>query len=494
MKRVKILFRRTGLLAVALALAVQAFAVVAPASAASGTATWTGAAGDHKFSTAGNWAGNTLPVAGNTLVFNTAPAGDGDETIDNDISAVFGGLTMSATTGGNKRFLLSNDLSLENGAIIQRTAYQASVGFVSGKGIVGQGGLTFTSSGQEMWSSIIKSMAGVLTINHAQFYGHVPAGATGLVIENEAEWRCSALNITTPVTLGGNGGPGIFHVGGCSGVGGSDPVVTITFSNITLQANSMVGVYTNDIVNVTDLTTNGYTLTRLDGADGTLNTPAGSQSTTYTEKTTQLDGDTGNSSDYRVIVPKETAYLNGKRDFINVREGGTLKGNGSAKDIQVMGTIAPGNSPGKITVTDTFVLGDTGVYQAEILNKDSYDQILAGDVSLNGALDLSFLPGGSVTQGDTFTIISNTGTNPVNGEFSNLAQGAQITVGGATFSINYQGGDGNDVVLTAINTATAPGAPNTGFFAPTLANPVVIALLGLGSMIVLLIVRKQVRR
>jgi hypothetical protein len=82
----------------------------------------------------------------------------------------------------------------------------------------------------------------------------------------------------------------------------------------------------------------------------------------------------------------------------------------------------------------------------------------------------------------------------VNGEFSNLAQGAQITVGGATFSINYNGGDGNDVVLTAINTAKAPGAPNTGIFAPTLANPAIIALLGLGSLIAILVVRKQVRR
>lgn len=490
MKRVKTLVRRSGLLAVAFALVVQAFAIVVPASAASGTATWTGAAGDHKFSTAGNWAGNMLPVAGNTLVFNTAPAGGIDETIDNDISATFGGLTMSSTSGGNARFILSHDLSLESGAIIQRTAYQASIDFVSGMGIVGQGNLTFTSSGQEMYGYIIKSMAGIFTVNHTSFYGNVPTGATGIVIENGAEWWCSELNITTPVTLGGNGGPGIFHVGGCAGASGSDPVVTTTFSNITLQANSMVGVYTNDVVTVTNLTRNGYTLTRLDNADGTLNTPDGVQNTTYTDKTTQLDGIT---TDYVTVVPKEIAYINGTRSGIYVREGGTLKGNGTVtSDLSVDGTVAPGNSPGTITVNGTLYLN--GTYQAEILNKDSYDRIVTGDAILNGALNLAFLTGGSVTQGDTFTIISNTGSNPVNGEFSNLAQGAQITVGGATFSINYNGGDGNDVVLTAINTAKAPGAPNTGIFAPTLANPAIIALLGLGSLIAILVVRKQVRR
>jgi hypothetical protein len=44
------------------------------------------------------------------------------------------------------------------------------------------------------------------------------------------------------------------------------------------------------------------------------------------------------------------------------------------------------------------------------------------------------------------TIINNDSTDAVVGMF---AQGSSVTSGGDTFSINYAGGDGNDVVLTA---------------------------------------------
>jgi hypothetical protein len=64
---------------------------------------------------------------------------------------------------------------------------------------------------------------------------------------------------------------------------------------------------------------------------------------------------------------------------------------------------------------------------------------LAGDL----ALDVGFSP----SLGDMFTIINNQGTNPVSGTFS---QGSSISADGFLFGINYGGGDGNDVVLTAI--------------------------------------------
>ena len=46
---------------------------------------------------------------------------------------------------------------------------------------------------------------------------------------------------------------------------------------------------------------------------------------------------------------------------------------------------------------------------------------------------------------DVFTIIDNQGPNAVSGTFT---QGSSITVGGSTFNILYNGGDGNDVVLS----------------------------------------------
>ena len=71
---------------------------------------------------------------------------------------------------------------------------------------------------------------------------------------------------------------------------------------------------------------------------------------------------------------------------------------------------------------------------------------IAGTVNLIGStLSLSLLS--QPTNGQQFTIINNDGTaDAVTGTFAN---GPTITVGSTQFSINYAGGDGNDVVLTA---------------------------------------------
>jgi hypothetical protein len=62
--------------------------------------------------------------------------------------------------------------------------------------------------------------------------------------------------------------------------------------------------------------------------------------------------------------------------------------------------------------------------------------------------------------GDAFVIVNNDGADAVIGTFSGLPEGHVLTVQAATseslsgtFSITYHGGDGNDVVLTAVNTA-----------------------------------------
>lgn len=46
--------------------------------------------------------------------------------------------------------------------------------------------------------------------------------------------------------------------------------------------------------------------------------------------------------------------------------------------------------PGKITVRGDFSLENTGVYKAEILNKDHYDQIVAHDVYIDAQSKLDF--------------------------------------------------------------------------------------------------------
>ena len=82
-----------------------------------------------------------------------------------------------------------------------------------------------------------------------------------------------------------------------------------------------------------------------------------------------------------------------------------------------------------------------------------YDQLkVKSTVTLGGALSLSV--GFTPAVGARFTIINNAGSGAVAGTFAGLPQGATITAGGAAFQISYAGGDGNDVVLSAVASPT----------------------------------------
>lgn len=81
-----------------------------------------------------------------------------------------------------------------------------------------------------------------------------------------------------------------------------------------------------------------------------------------------------------------------------------------------------------------------------------YQQLnIVGQIDLTGttlSLVGTYAPGNA----DTFVLISNDGTDAVIGEFSNAAQNSIVTVnGGVSKRIVYNGGDGNDVVLEALN-------------------------------------------
>jgi hypothetical protein len=62
------------------------------------------------------------------------------------------------------------------------------------------------------------------------------------------------------------------------------------------------------------------------------------------------------------------------------------------------------------------------------------------------------LSGGSGTLplGTVFTVISNTATTPITGTFDNLPDGSTITIGGNKLQADYEGGDGNDLILTVV--------------------------------------------
>ena len=87
--------------AVSVAAVVGAVVFNSPANAAPTAFTWTGAAGDHKMSTAGNWKDGQVPTEGAKLVFTCANGAS--ETIQNDLNVALSGLDaqkMNNVTGG----------------------------------------------------------------------------------------------------------------------------------------------------------------------------------------------------------------------------------------------------------------------------------------------------------------------------------------------------------------------------------------------------------
>ena len=65
-------------------------------------------------------------------------------------------------------------------------------------------------------------------------------------------------------------------------------------------------------------------------------------------------------------------------------------------------------------------------------------------------LELDLLNGFVPALGTQFTIIDDRFTGAITGTFTGLPQNSIFFADGQAFQINYQGGDGNDVVLTAV--------------------------------------------
>lgn len=126
------------------------------------------------------------------------------------------------------------------------------------------------------------------------------------------------------------------------------------------------------------------------------------------------------------------------------------------------GVISAGSlsSPAGILNTGNLTFTSNGNYVSKIggtqAGAGGHDQLnVTGTVSLNNARLVPIPLNGFRPQiGDSFTILKNDGSEAINGTFLNAPEGAVF--GGAlntAFRITYQGGDGNDIVITRVNRA-----------------------------------------
>lgn len=526
---------------VAVAAVVGAVVFHSPVNAAPATFTWTGATGDSKMSTAGNWKEGQVPTAGSKLVFECVPEVNGhgvNGVLRNDLTVAFSGLEtkkLDSLPVGNEcthyiidKMQFTPDAEFTGGhtSMNDKDRYKTpfvSIDIVTGLSNMKSNGFEgfLVNKKQKNYGHLELSRYEVANAGCNKLDYYVEAaekivgenasvllqGANNILVKNKGQLGVyHKANETSASKITFENGATISHGLHCiaTNVEVGPDVTTVLSGDIVLNGDVEFKLESNVTIKITGkLSGPGRLIAHRDN-EGTIlvessnntssRTPNGLYGNAHEPKLIKLDGEKPN--EVLTVKKGETVLLNGSRSM-NVYEGGVISGNITGGDFDVYGVVSPGNnSIGKITAR-TIALMDPGVYKVKILNKDHYDQIDAIEGVMLGysRLDLTYLEGGVIKKGDTFTIIDNKGIHPVEGTFKDLPEGAEITAGGVTFKISYVGGDGNDVVLTALNdspvpkTPKTPKAPNTG--GEKLAVNLVGAIAGVASAAALLIVAKR---
>jgi fibronectin-binding autotransporter adhesin len=185
--------------------------------------------------------------------------------------------------------------------------------------------------------------------------------------------------------------------------------------------------------------------------------------TTVSAGTLNVANLTGSATGYGTVTVASTAMLTGSGII-----GGPLT---------VAGTLAPGSSPGILTVNDRVTFQPGSTFSAELFGLapgSGYDELTsAGPVALAGSLSLmfgSFTPTGN----DVLFVISNTGAGATTGAFQ-YADNAKVgTFGGCDWYITY---DANNTATPSLN-----GGNDVAIYSVPIPEPSTLALLGIGAI------------
>ena len=504
---------------------LSAFTALQPSAvSAAGTYTWSGGGSDTKFSTADNWTAGTVPTDGAALVFPCLPGITAN--LENDLTNVrVASISTPVDLEASSCMKISIDkvdftdtVTFGGGA----TGFERKAGVniqswtgvnnltVDGTGVTLVGGANLSSyTVGNMYCGDRSALSSVSTVVK-DGYGLNPVGRGDVVFSSGT--KMGIASISGNATLDGvytmKSGSSVGHGSTCGVGGGSGSVSNVVISGeMILEGDIPYTLMSNTTLTITGkLSGSGKLVPSADNKGTLINNSSDNSSGTsdgllseVKEKTTRLEGISPNED--IAGLAKETLILLGERRIVNVPKNSILKGTGKAQSMHIFGTIAPGLSPGCLT---TGAIDITGTYQFELGGTAAcaqYDQIIVTGspdnptpvVLSDETAVLSVYGFGDFVQsgGDQFVIIDNRTDKDVDGTFKDLPEGAEVKVGDAVFTISYKGGDGNDVVLTAMNSVKLPGVPNTGIAQIVSANPVLVAISGLLAVGALIFVRRK---
>lgn len=169
-----------------------------------------------------------------------------------------------------------------------------------------------------------------------------------------------------------------------------------------------------------------------------------------------LSGASGTLYKGQTIINGGTLVINDQLSgSVLVNQGGTLSGSGSVGPVSILagGYI----NPRRLTTLGLNASGAGNRIVATLRGSSPSDRIrVQGTVQLAGT-QLVPTAGFQPLADASFLLIDNDGADAIQGTFAGLPEGAPLTISGRAFTISYQGGDGNDVVLT--HTGPGPQAP-----------------------------------
>ena len=329
------------------------------------------------------------------------------------------GASLSRANGGEVDFI--GNSTAQNATIINEG------GFVSGA----RAALTLFTDTAAADNATLIANGGRGDGGLIEFSGNSTGGTAHVQVFGNGNLDISYHN-SPGVTVGSLEGDGIVFLG--------DRNLTVGSSNASTVFSGLIrfgGLARGGSGSLTKIGTGSLTLT---GAN------------TYTAGTiinggTLLVNNTTGSGLGTGAVRVMTGILGGTGNISGSVTVGTGNGVGA-----VLGPGADPYTPGTLTAGSQLTLKADATYRVTLNSSvSSADAVVATGVRISGAqIVLTDRGTSTLPPGTVFTVISNTSAFPISGTFSNLADGATVTVNGNTFQANYEGGDGNDLTLTVV--------------------------------------------